>query len=208
MSEELGQPWGMCAAFGCPLLGTVGSEGRWYCFCHVNKPSNFNDAITRELRDRQMPIVEATLSIRRHFSSFHDVPEAYRAIQRLLIDADRKDLLLGAGGADCSPHRPGKPIVKMWLTRRCAPHTGEAKHQRPQRHRPAQHAGRCNQPEGALLFAPQQKKRGEKGQVEQRQQIDADAACPFAGAQQPRHRCGERRMERDGGGHGKGSVGS
>lgn len=65
MSEDVGQPWGFCAAFGCPLLGTVGSEGRWYCFCHVNKPSNFNDAITRELREKQQAVVDVTLALRR-----------------------------------------------------------------------------------------------------------------------------------------------
>lgn len=117
MSETNGQAWGMCAAFGCPLLGTLGSDGAWYCFCHVGKPSVFNDAITRELRDNQSEIVDVTLDIRRNFSSFYDAPEAYRAIQNRLIAAERKDLLLGANGNDCSIHRPGKPIVKMWLQR-------------------------------------------------------------------------------------------
>lgn len=115
MSDSQGQAWGMCAAFGCPLFGTLGHDGQWYCFCHYGKPSVFNDAVTRELRERNMPIVEATLSIRRHFSSFYDAPDAYRAIQNKLIGMDRRDLLLG--DADCSPHRPNKPIVKMWLQR-------------------------------------------------------------------------------------------
>lgn len=115
MSDTNGQAWGMCAAFGCPLFGTLGHDGQWYCFCHAGKPSVFNDAITRELREKLMPVVEATLSIRRHFSSFRDEPDAYRAIQNKLIGMDRRDLLLG--NADCSPHRPGKPIVKMWLMR-------------------------------------------------------------------------------------------
>lgn len=115
MSEINGQAWGMCAAFGCPLFGTLGHDGQWYCFCHAGKPSVFNDAITRELRENQMPIVEATLSIRRHFSSFYDTPDAYRAIQNKLIGMDRRDLLLG--NSDCSPHKPGKPIVRMWLMR-------------------------------------------------------------------------------------------
>lgn len=60
-----GQPWGMCAAFACPLLGTLGSDGAWYCFCHANKPSVFNDAITRELREKQMAVVDITLELRR-----------------------------------------------------------------------------------------------------------------------------------------------
>lgn len=58
------QPWGICAAFGCPLLGTMGSDGDWYCFCHVGKPSVFNDAITRELRENQKAVVDLALAIR------------------------------------------------------------------------------------------------------------------------------------------------
>lgn len=65
MSETNGQAWGMCAAFGCPLLGTLGSDGTWFCFCHVGKPSVFNDAITRELREKQGPVVDLTFAIRR-----------------------------------------------------------------------------------------------------------------------------------------------
>jgi hypothetical protein len=65
MSEINGQAWGMCAAFGCPLFGTMGSDGGWYCFCHAGKPSVFNDAITRELREHQIEVVDVTLAIRR-----------------------------------------------------------------------------------------------------------------------------------------------
>lgn len=96
MNDEQGQAWGICAAFGCPLLGSIGSEGRWFCFCHVNKPSTFNDSITRELRERQMHIVDSTLDIRRHYSSFFGDDAAYRAIQARLIGAGRKDLLMSA----------------------------------------------------------------------------------------------------------------
>lgn len=112
-----GRPWGMCAAYGCPLLGSLGSDGRWYCFCHVNKPSSVNDAITQELRgDELAPIVKSTLDIRKHHSSFYDAPDAYRMIQERLIRAGRSDLLL-SDEIDTSSHSPGKPIVKMWLMR-------------------------------------------------------------------------------------------
>jgi hypothetical protein len=116
MSDGMeGRPWGLCAAYGCPLLGSIGSDGRWYCFCHVHKPSTLNDAISQELRGELMPIVQSTLDIRAHHSSFHDAPNAYRMIQERLTRAGRKDLLLG--NADCSPHRPGQPMVKAWLMR-------------------------------------------------------------------------------------------
>jgi hypothetical protein len=118
MNEIDGQPWGMCAAFGCPLLGSMGSDGRWYCFAHVNKPSGMNDAITAKLRGPLASVVETTLDIRRCGASFHDSPGLYRAIQRRLLEANRRDLLLGANGADRSPHvSNGAPIVKQWLAR-------------------------------------------------------------------------------------------
>ncbi|WP_257834559.1 hypothetical protein [Burkholderia glumae] len=114
MSDANGQAWGMCAAFGCPLLGTVGSDGRWYCYCHAGRPSSVNDSITATLH-ANAPIVDATLAIRRNFGSFRDNPNAYRAIQRGLTEHGRPELLLGKD--DESPHKPGKPIVKMWLAR-------------------------------------------------------------------------------------------
>ncbi|TAM07233.1 MAG: hypothetical protein EPN70_03415 [Paraburkholderia sp.] len=64
MSDVQGQAWGMCAAYGCPLLGTVGSDGKWFCFCHVGKPSVFNDSITRVLREDEIAVVDMTLAIR------------------------------------------------------------------------------------------------------------------------------------------------
>jgi hypothetical protein len=116
MNDQPGQPWGMCAAFGCPLLGTLDSEGQWYCFCHAHRPSSANDAITAKLRGHLAPVVESTLDIRRCGASFHGAPDMYRAIQKRLIAAGRRDLLLGANGADRSTDRV-EPIVKQWLGR-------------------------------------------------------------------------------------------
>lgn len=116
MAEQPGQPWGMCCVFGCPLLGTVGSDGAWYCFCHVNKPSTLNNAITARLRGRLAAIVETTLDIRRHGSSFHESPDTYRTIQKRFVSMARHDLLLGFNGADrVSPH--ARPDVRIWLAR-------------------------------------------------------------------------------------------
>lgn len=113
---EQGRPWGMCAAYGCPLFGSMGSDGKWFCFCHINKPSSMNDAISMKLRgDECWAIVAATLDIRRCSSSFRENEDIYRRLQHRLITADRRDMLFG--DADCSPERPGKPIVKMWLGR-------------------------------------------------------------------------------------------
>lgn len=111
-----GRPWGMCAAYGCPLFGSLGSGDRWWCFCHVNKPSGMNDEITQKLRSAELEaIVQTTLELRANFCALRDVPRVYRNMQERLRRIGREDLLLGE--KDCSPHRPGKPIVKMWLAR-------------------------------------------------------------------------------------------
>lgn len=55
----------LCAAYGCPLLGVLGSGGKWYCGCHFNADQNLNDAITAELH-RRPEIVERIMLARRH----------------------------------------------------------------------------------------------------------------------------------------------
>jgi len=69
MSDDLNRA-GMCAAFGCPLLGSLSSstlgDGKWACFCHFGKQVGTNDAITARLNsDALRPIVNATIDIRR-----------------------------------------------------------------------------------------------------------------------------------------------
>lgn len=83
MSDTNGQAWGMCAAFSCPLFGTLGSDGAWYCFCHAGKPSVFNDAITRELRDKLGAVVNMTLAIRRDTLGSEWSSEAAAAVKAL-----------------------------------------------------------------------------------------------------------------------------
>lgn len=55
----------LCAAFGCPLLGTFGVNSKWYCACHFNANPSLNDAITAELH-RQKPLVDRIVSLRRN----------------------------------------------------------------------------------------------------------------------------------------------
>lgn len=57
--------WGMCVANGCPLFGTLGSGGDWFCFCHIGRLPGANDAITHCLRNSEQPVVDLTLAIRR-----------------------------------------------------------------------------------------------------------------------------------------------
>ena len=106
-----------CSANGCPMFGTVKSgtngEGGWYCMCHFNREPRTNDDITSMLR-RSFYIVDAVRDIRCSYGRA-DWGEKYRNIQKILIQANRRDLLLGQ--PDESPHAPGKPIVRQWLAR-------------------------------------------------------------------------------------------
>ena len=110
MNEER---WGMCAAYGCPLAGSMGSEGKWYCFCHVGRSASENDKITRGVQDLDF-LVQTTLDLRGARGS-KEWPTIYRNMQQRLIRADRKDLLLGP--LDCSPNKPGVHNLTMWLMR-------------------------------------------------------------------------------------------
>lgn len=105
MSENNGQAWGMCAAFGCPLFGTLGSDGGWYCFCHAGKPSVFNDAITRELRENQGAVVDVTLAIRRLANEIDT------------LRAAAKDLKAHPMGAELAFNRGKDMSARAWLQR-------------------------------------------------------------------------------------------
>lgn len=56
----------LCAAYGCPLLGALGSGGKWYCACHFNADPNLNDAITAEI-NRRPETRDRILMARREF---------------------------------------------------------------------------------------------------------------------------------------------
>ncbi|MGF7131939.1 hypothetical protein P3T40_003422 [Paraburkholderia sp. EB58] len=107
MSEVSGVAWGKCAAYGCPLAGSMGSDGKWYCFCHVGRPSSDNDRISRAIQDLDF-IAQSTLDIRGGRGT-RDWATIYRNIQQRLIRAGRDDLLFN----------PSKDIPGLtgWLMR-------------------------------------------------------------------------------------------
>lgn len=113
MSEDSGVGWGRCAAYGCPLAGSMGSEGKWYCYCHVGRASSDNDRITSAIRELDF-IAQSTLDIRGGRSS-SEWAGIYRNIQQRLIRAGRSDLLLDA--KQDSPDGKSQPVVTMWLMR-------------------------------------------------------------------------------------------
>jgi hypothetical protein len=57
-------PSDFCAAYGCPLFGTLGAGGKWYCGCHFNANAALNDAITLEI-GRNQSLVDHILTARR-----------------------------------------------------------------------------------------------------------------------------------------------
>jgi hypothetical protein len=55
-----------CAAYGCPLMGTFGVNGKWYCPCHHNADPSLNDAITAELHRQKATVDRIVLARREH----------------------------------------------------------------------------------------------------------------------------------------------
>lgn len=103
---------GMCAAYGCPLFATMGSEGKWFCFCHVHRSHASNDAVTLVLNANK-PIVNAIIDTRR-FGYTDEWSTVKAGIAKALREADRADLLPGA--QDCH-NGSGQPELRAWLQR-------------------------------------------------------------------------------------------
>jgi hypothetical protein len=69
MTDTTASAWGMCAAFGCPLLGTQSiGDNAWFCFCHIGRSTRANDEITHTLRTQWQDVVDMTLALRRDHS--------------------------------------------------------------------------------------------------------------------------------------------
>lgn len=104
---------GKCAAFGCPLPGSLGSGGEWVCFCHHGASSAGWQNVTRTIREHKA-IAESVVDARRWLGT-SQWQSAYRTIRHRLIEANHRDLL--PGEVDASPHRPGHPVAVHWLMR-------------------------------------------------------------------------------------------
>ncbi|KVE35249.1 hypothetical protein WS68_07570 [Burkholderia sp. TSV86] len=91
----------------------MGSEGKWYCFCHVGRSASENDRITRTIRDLDF-IVQCVIDLRGARGT-PEWPQVYRNMQQRLMRAGRRDLLMG--NADCPPNKPGVVNLTMWLMR-------------------------------------------------------------------------------------------
>jgi len=105
--------WALCGVRGCPLAGTIGRAGQWWCYCHFDADVSANDAITRVIRSHR-EVYTATVDVRATIGT-DAWPRTYRTVQERLLDAQRADLL--PCELDASPYRPGRPIVSQWLAR-------------------------------------------------------------------------------------------
>lgn len=70
-----GVVWGMCEAYGCPLLGSYGVGGKWLCCCHFRAPVAAFDGITAEIH-RHRGLVDAALLARRTGAGYKAIKHA------------------------------------------------------------------------------------------------------------------------------------
>jgi hypothetical protein len=105
--------WALCSVRGCPLVGTMGRAGQWWCCCHFDTDASANDTVTRGIR-RHRAVYLATLDVRAAIGT-DAWPRAYRTAQDRLLEAGHTDLL--PCELDASPYRPGRPTVQQWLAR-------------------------------------------------------------------------------------------
>lgn len=63
-----------CAAPCCPMLGSFGVSGRWYCVCHFRADASAWNAITAVLVQHR-GIVDKAVHARRTFAGWHAIKE-------------------------------------------------------------------------------------------------------------------------------------
>lgn len=64
-----------CAALGCPLLGSFGVSGQWYCVCHFRADVGAHNPITAVLNQHRNLADHAVLA-RRTYAGWHAIKEA------------------------------------------------------------------------------------------------------------------------------------
>lgn len=82
MSEPMQE---FCAAYGCPLLGSFGVSGKWYCCCHFNASPARNDAITLAINAHR-GLADQAVMLRRTFAGY----KAIKAVEDRLVELTRE----------------------------------------------------------------------------------------------------------------------
>lgn len=111
------RPAHMCAAYGCPLIGSMATSttgtNEWWCFAHFGANVGRYQAITSEMNRLRW------LAMAVHDVRFHDKPgtaesrAAFQLIERELTAHKRPDLLWKRPDAD----RPMGEKRYLWLER-------------------------------------------------------------------------------------------
>jgi hypothetical protein len=70
-----------CAVLGCPMIGSFGVSGSWYCVCHFRADASAWNAITAVLMQHRN-IVDQAVHARRTLAGYH----AIKAPEDMLID--------------------------------------------------------------------------------------------------------------------------
>lgn len=74
MNDEIHQG-DSCASAGCPMLGTLGVSGNWYCVCHFRAQPSSSAAITAVLNQHRS-LVDRVLLERRTGAGWAAIKEA------------------------------------------------------------------------------------------------------------------------------------
>ncbi|VWB88686.1 hypothetical protein BLA13014_04106 [Burkholderia aenigmatica] len=97
---------GSCAAYGCPMLGSFGVSGKWYCACHFRGSSASNDAITSVL-NQNAAIVDRVKLLRSQGAGYAAILAAENELIELTREIGRQyDIPTGpvTGPSHAEPH--------------------------------------------------------------------------------------------------------
>lgn len=83
----------MCAAYGCPMLGSFGAgSGKWVCCCHFRGHASTNDAITLAL-GKHPDLVKRAISLRRTQAGHAEILAAENELLELCHEAGQQQTI-------------------------------------------------------------------------------------------------------------------
>lgn len=74
-----------CGAYACPLLGSFGIAGKWFCCCHFRGVPGTHDAVTAVLNQHR-PLVDRAVLLRREGAGYGVVLAAENALIELTCE--------------------------------------------------------------------------------------------------------------------------
>ncbi|TWI69040.1 hypothetical protein IP91_00105 [Pseudoduganella lurida] len=110
------RPQHLCAAYGCPLIGSMSSSTtgstEWWCFAHFGANAGKLQAITSEMH-RLRWLSMAVHDVRHHPPGTAESRAAFQMIERQLTAHQRPDLLWKRK----ADHHSGGEARSTWLAR-------------------------------------------------------------------------------------------